>query len=85
MLRHIEIVDKYIIRFKLKDPQSSLLAVFYGGSIQSPIVSPDSVKPDGSISLILSEPGPLNLWNGMSIIMPDLKNLTITGIRDSRM
>ena len=46
----IEVVDKYIIRFKLKDSQSSLLAVFYGGSIQSPIVSPDSVKPDGSIS-----------------------------------
>jgi peptide/nickel transport system substrate-binding protein len=46
----IEIVDSYTIRFRLKNPQSSFLTNFYGGSIQSPIVAPESVNPDGSIT-----------------------------------
>ncbi|MFH1090215.1 MAG: ABC transporter substrate-binding protein, partial [Pseudomonadota bacterium] len=40
----------YTIRFKLKNPQASFLAVMYGGSVQSAIMAPECVKADGSVT-----------------------------------
>lgn len=50
MVDSIQTVDKYTVKFILKQPSAGFLASFYGSGIQAPIVAPECVNDDGNIT-----------------------------------